>query len=168
MKSQLELLEQIHSLLTMGNHIVDCPSVPAEIPGITAGDAFDANDVFGTILKIKVPKSGVIYSATFWDFDYEGTQINLHIFKEDITQIASDAAWAPSDEDMQKLVTRLAFVAFDGHTNSYTSELTNIGKGYNTPDGYFYIQAQCVGTPTIAAGKSPKVQLQIMPMPIDW
>src|SRR3990167_3863753 len=59
---------------------VSCPLQPFEIPGITAADAFDANDCFGTVFKIRVPKAGIIQSATFWDMDDEGTQIDFMVF----------------------------------------------------------------------------------------
>lgn len=147
---------------------VSCPSYPAEIPGITAADALDADDCLGTIITLNVPKSGVIYSATFWDLDDEGTQVDLEIFKHIITQIASDAAWSPSDEDMLHFITELAFFSFSDHINSQTSELTNIGKAYTAPEGKFYIQAVCRGTPTIAAGNMPRIQLQIIPDDPDW
>ena len=148
--------------------VVSCPSVPIQIDGITAADAFDAGDCFGKITEIRVPLSGIIYSATFWDFDDEGSQIDLEIFKASIIQTASDAAWDPTDVDMLKFVTELAFVAFDDHISSRTSELTNIGKAYTAPDGKFWIQAVCRGTPNIAATAIPRFQLQIIPDDPDW
>ncbi len=148
--------------------VVSCPIHPVEIPGITASDAFDANDCFGTIVELFVPPSGIIYSATFWDLDDEGTQVDLEIFKYNITQIASDAAWAPTDADILHLITELAFVSFDDHINNQTSEVTNIGKGYTAPEGKFYIQAVCRGTPNIAAANMPRFQLQIIPDDPNW
>lgn len=153
--------------LYLPSRVVSCPATPAMIPGIGAG-AEDAGDCLGTILQVYVPYSGVLYSATLFDLDDEGSQIDLEIFKHSITQIADNAAWAPSDEDMLKFVTELAFVSFDDHINSQTSELTNIGKAYTAPEGKFYIQAVCRGTPTIAAGASPRIQLQIIPDDPYW
>lgn len=148
--------------------VVSCPLYPVEIPGIVAANALDANDAFGTIVTLYVPYSGIIYSATFWDLDDEGTQVDLEIFKHSITQIASDAAWAPTDIDMLSFITELSFAAFDDQINSQTSELTVIGKAYAAPEGKFYIQAVCRGTPTIAAGASPRFQLQIIPDDPEW
>ena len=148
--------------------VVSCPSSPKEIPGITAADAFDAGDCFGTVVELLVPPSGIIYSATFWDLDAEGTQVDLEIFKHSITSIASDAAWAPSDVDIVKFVTEIAFAGFDNHTNNQTSEVNDIGKAYTAPEGKFYIQAVCRSTPTIAAGAMPRFQLQIIPDDPDW
>lgn len=148
--------------------IISCPGDPIEIPGIVTGNAFDANDCFGIVFRIPVPKSGIIYSATFFDLDDEGTQVDLEIFNGQIPIIASDAAWAPTDGDMIKFITELAFVSFDDHINSQTSEITNIGKAYTAPTGEFWIQAVTRGTPNIAAGALPKIQLQIIPDGPNW
>lgn len=148
--------------------VVSCPTDPVEILGITAADALDAGDAMGNFVKLRVPKSGIIYSATFWDMDDEGTQVDLEIFKQEITQIASDGAWAPPDVELLRFVTELAFVSFDDHGGARTSELTNIGKAYTAPEGYFWIQAVTRSTPTIAAGNMPKFQLQIIPGDPGW
>lgn len=167
MPTTLESIEEAIKAQTIGK-IISCPDNPIDIPGIAAADALDAGDAFGTIFTIKVPKSGIIYSATFWDLDDEGSQVDLEIFKTSFTQIASDAAWTPSDGDMLSFVTELAFVGFDDHINNQTSSLTNIGMAYTAPGGKLYIQAVCRGTPTIAAGSSPRVQLQIISYDPDW
>jgi len=148
--------------------IVDCPLVPVVIPDVGL-NTYTTLDTFGNMVKLKVPKRGVIVSATYYDLDYEGLQMNLHIFNHLITQIAPEAAWAPSDGDILNLVTRLAFVSFDSHTNSYTSEITNIGKAYTAHEGLFYIQAQCVGAQDMAsAAVYPRYQLQIQSFDPDF
>lgn len=148
--------------------IVSCPATPGQIPGIVAANAFDANDCFGIVFELEVPKSGEIRSATFFDLDDEGSQIDLEIFMGQIPIIASDAAWAPVDADLLKFLTEIAFVSFDDHINNQTSEVTNIGKAYNAPAGKFWIQAVCRFTPTIAAGSMPKFQLQILTDDPAW
>ena len=156
------LQELINAVRGIGTTtIVSCPNVPAGIPGIAAADAFDAGDAFGTLLELKVPKMGEIRSATFWDLDYEGTQIDFMVYNVVVAQIASDAAWAPADIDQLHLITVLSFVSYINHANSYTFELTNIGKAYTTPLGKIWLQGRCIATPTIAAGAMPRIQLQI-------
>ncbi len=162
LESIVSSLKTLTTALKEGARIVSCPSVPLEIPGITAADALDAGDCMGTIMKLKVPKQGIIYSATLWDLDDEGSAIYLEIFKHIIVQIANDAAWAPTDSDLLHFVTELSFIAFTDHTDNQTSELTNIGKAYTAPEGLFYIQAKTGGTPNIAAGSMPRIQLQIL------
>lgn len=168
MSSQNELLDGIKNLLSKSNKVVSCPSSPVKIPGIVTGAAYLAGDVMGTMVKLAVPKSGIIYSATLWDLDDEGLQYDLEIFKNEITQTADNAPWSPIDGDMQAFVTELAFIAFDDHDNSQTSELTSIGKAYSTSDGYLWIQAIARGAHNIAAGAEPRFQLQIIPDDPEW
>ena len=148
--------------------VVTCPLVPIVIPGITVSNAFDAHDCFGTLFIIEVPTSGIILSATYWDLDDEKTQLDLEVFKAPIAQIASDDAWAPTDDDLLKFVTEISFFALDDHINSATSDVTNIGKGYKAPSGKFWIQAVDRSTKNIAAGNIPRVQLQILSDDPNW
>ena len=148
--------------------IVSCPVLPIEIPGITAADALDANDCMGTLFTIDVPKRGVIISATFWDMDDEGTQVDFEIFKHSVIDTANDAAFAPTDADLLEFITELAFFAFDDHGTGQTSDIKNIGKAYSAPEGKFYIKAVTRSTPTIAAGNVPRLQLQIQSFDSDF
>ena len=107
--------------------IVSCPTSPFGIPGIGAG-AEGALDAMGTLFEIKVPKHGVIVSATYFDLDDEGTQVNLYLFNEKPTAIADNAPWTCSDSDVVRQVTNLAFSAFNDQIDTQTSEITNIGK----------------------------------------
>lgn len=157
MKNLEDVVKSILGIRT--TTIVDCPLEPIEIPGSGSSGAYEVNDCMGTIFTIHVPKRGVIVSATYWDLDNEDKQLDLEIFKRNFTQIASEATWSPTDVDIVKFVTELAFVNGDDHNSSYTFDITNIGKAYTAPEGKFYIQAVTRGTPTIAA--LPRVQLQI-------
>ena len=163
-----ELSEGKGTKLYLPSRVVSCPESPIMIPGITAADALDAGDCMGTIFKIQVPYSGIIYSATLWDLDDENSQINVHIFKQNITQIANDAAWSPSDSDILNLVTTLVFVPTVDHINSRVAQIKNIGMAYTAPEGIFYCQAETEATPTIASNQSPRVQLQIIPDNPYW
>ncbi len=146
---------------------VSCPLTPIMIPG-TAASAIEANDCLGILFTIDVPVRGVILSATFWDLDYEKTQVDLEIFKHNIAIIANDAAWAPTDADLLHFVTEIAFFTFDDHISGATSEVVNKGKAYTAPEGKFWIQAVGRGTPNIAVGAEPRVQLQILSDDPNW
>jgi len=148
--------------------VVDCPSAPVVIAGIDTGNAYTANDSVGLLTRVKVPPSGIIYSATLWDLDYDGFQIDLMIFKDKVAQVADDAAWAPTDLSILSFVTALAMVPATDHSASKTAELTNIGKAYTAPSGEFWIQAVARGASNIAAGSEPRFQLQIMPDDPNW
>lgn len=160
MPNQNELLEQIKNLIFPIKGIVSCPPEPAIIPDIGAG-AEGALDAMGTLFTINVPKAGILYSATYYDMDFEGTQVNLYLFNHQVTAIADNAAWTCSDADLPNLVAKLAFVSPDTHgTAGYTFQLTNIGKAYTAPEGKLWIQAQCVAICTIAV--TPRFQFQII------
>jgi len=140
--------------------IVSCPLVPIAIPGIGAG-AEGALDAMGTQFTLAVPKRGVIVSATYYDLDFEGTQVNVHIFNREVTAIADNAAWTLSDADAPYLVTTLPFVSYTTHSNTvYTFELTNWGKAYVAPEGKFWIQAKCIAICTIAVAPRIKIDIQ--------
>ena len=152
------------SLLSIGR-LVSCPAEPLVIPGVGTAAVYAGTaaipECLGTIAILTVPKSGVIYSATFYDIDDEGSQVDLEIFKRPITQVADNAAWTLSAANNPAFVTEIQFFAFDDQIASQTSEVKNIGKAYNAPNGLFYIQAITRGTPTIAIGAIPRFQLQI-------
>ena len=159
MPSNLENV--VESIEALGKAtIVSCPPDPMGIPGIGAS-AEGALDAMGTLFTIPFPKSGEIRSATYYDLDFEGTQVNLYLFRRKPTAIADNAAWTLSDEDAPKLITKLAFAGFDTHsTTCYTSEINGIGKAFTAPEGKIWIQASCVAICTIAV--APKFQLQVL------
>ena len=148
--------------------VVSCPKSPMPIPGSETATELDSGDTLGTVFQLKVPTSGVIYSATLFDFDDEGIQIDLEIFKAGITDQATDAAFAPTDGEGRTFLTELAFSHFDDHGSFRTSELNNIGKAYSAPKGKLWIQAVTRGISNIAAGQAPRVQLQILSDDPDW
>ncbi len=159
MPSNQESIEQAIKALGI-TQIVSCPLLPIAIPGIGAG-AEGALDALGTQFTIKVPKRGVIISATYYDPDFEGTQVNIHLFNRKVTAIADNAAWTLSDADAPNLVTTLSFVSRVAHsTTVYTFDLTNIGKAYVAPEGKLWVQAQCIDICTIAVAPSFVMQMQ--------
>lgn len=161
MPANLESVEQAIKDYRV-SEIVSCPDLPKAIPGSDTATALESGDTLGNVFSIKVPKSGIIISATFYDLDDEGSQVDLEIFKQGIADQAVDAAYAPTDAEMLTFLTELSFVDFDDQGTSQTSELTNIGKAYNAPSGLLYFQAVTRATPTIAAGSPPYIQLQIL------
>ena len=160
----LEDLEQaIKDIQT--TKIVSCPLVPMIIPGIGTGAIYAGTaaipECLGTLAKLSVPKRGIIVSATFFDLDDEGLQVDLEVFTKAITQVADNAAWTLSAPDSLSFVEEIPFFTFDDQIACQTSEVRNIGKAYVALDGAFYIQAITRGAPTIAAGALPRFQLQI-------
>lgn len=155
-------IEQLIDVVKQGARIVTCPVVPLIIPGIATGAAYTANDAMGTPFTIKVPKYGILYSATFLDMDDEGSQMDFAIFKQGITTSGDNSAWAPTDTDLLHFLTLLQFATFSDHGTGRTAELVNIGRAYSAISGLLTIQAIARSTPTIAAGNLPRLQLQIL------
>ena len=167
--SLADILTEIRNIISSPKIAVCCPKVPVALTGVTTGSAVSAaGDSMGDLVEIEVPKSGVIYSATYWDMDDEGTQVDFEVFKREITSTAWDGAWSPSDYDMLSFVTELSFSHFDDQINSQTSELTNIGKAYTAPEGKLWLQPVDRGTKNIAANNIPRIQLQILSDDPKW
>jgi len=145
--------------------IVSCPIRPIAIPGIGAG-AEDALDAMGTLFELRVPKKGILLSATYFDLDDEGTNVYLHLFNHPVTAIADNAAWTCSDTDVLNQIARLTFDTFSDNDVNQMAEIKNIGKGYTAPEGKLWIQAECVSICTIAI--APRVQLQILSYDPDF
>ena len=153
-------------------NIVSCPVSPKVIPGIVAAAVYAGTaaipECLGIQAQLAVPKRGIIVSATFFDLDDEGSQVDLEVFNRLVAQAADNAAWTLSAGDCLYFVTEIAFFAFDDQLASQTSEVKNIGKAYIAPSGYFWIQAITRATPTIAAGAMPRFQLQIQSFDSDF
>jgi len=156
------LQELINAVRGIGTTtIVSCPSAPEILLGSDSATALEAGDTMGFVTKVRVPKRGIIVSATLWDMDDKDIQTDLEIFKAPIADVAVDAAYSPTDGEMLDFVTEIPFFSFDDHINSRTSEVENIGKAYTAPGGYLFIQGVTRGTPTVTVGSPYRFQLQI-------
>ncbi len=135
----------------------------------SVGGAFTTLDAIGVPFKFLVPISGVIQSATLIDRDYEGTEIDIPLFREPFVAAASADAYTISDTDIKNLIKTLKFTVFDDHVQCYESSVENIGKLYKVRPksrgskwGWMYSQAKCLGTPTIAAGSEYLLRIEIL------
>ena len=130
------------------------------VPNITPANALHADDAMGDLFGIRVPKSGIIQSATFYDVDDEGSQVDLVLTRARFTGAASDAAFSMLDDDLLTVIIQLNFTTFFDMVNGQVSSIENIGKAYRVPPekkgskmGVIYAQAIARGTPNIAAGQ---------------
>ncbi len=136
--------------------------VYAEITGITAADALDANDQMGGLITIPVPKNGCIVDARFIDIDFEGIAKECWLFEYPVVVAASDAAFSISDEDLRGAhVGTLTFSTFTTATASEVSRSGDTPLWYSAPSGYLYMAVKTLGVDNIAAGKNPAVKLTI-------
>lgn len=147
--------------------IVSCPLSPKQIEGVTAA-AYTANDCIGKVFKVKVPRRGEIRSATLYNLSDVTNQTDLAIFRRAIISAGDNSAYSPSDTEIVEKVTTIAFVSSTDDINSRTFEVTNIGKAYVAPDGYFYIQAIDRAGQTLVANNIPKVQIDILSFDHDF
>lgn len=133
-------------------------------PGIDTSDAYTAGDAVGTQFQIHLPfTQGVLYSATYYDRDDEGTQMDLIISEfEWATKIADDAAMSPVDAELVKIIEVLEFASFEDFANGQISRLRNIGLAFNLDRHELWLQMETQSTPTIAAGSEPQVRLTFM------
>jgi len=135
-----------------------------QIPGITTGAAYADGDVIGRQFSIKVPKSGVIQSAVFYDLDDEGIQIDFILHRSQwTTVIADNDPMDLADDDLVKIIDVLEFSTFVDFTNGRISFLNSIGKAYVVgDDNLLWVTARARGIVTIAAGNLPQFQLTIL------
>ena len=137
--------------------------------GLDTADAYTANDALGPQFWVPLPfPSGVLQAATLYDRDDEGTQIDLVLSREQwVTQIADDAAMAPADAELTKILYTVEFDIFKDYINGQISWKNGIARPmsftkYNGGYG-LWVQAVTQSTPTIAAGSFPAFTLTFMP-----
>lgn len=138
---------------------------PFEIPGIAAADALDANDAFGSVFALAVPKAGAIVQAVFHDVDAEGINKELWLFLSDPTtrMAASDAAFSVNDLDNHALAGRpITFDTWkDASAGKAGTPSVDLPWWYVAPLGVLWCQFKTTGTDNIAAGSMPKLSLLI-------
>ena len=134
---------------------------PTVIPGIGAAAVYAADDAFGTLFSVDVPLSGTIQVAVFIDKDDEGIETDLVLFNKEITATADNAAFNPSDADMENFIGTITFATFKNFGSNQGSTAAALGLDYVAPERKIFIQAVTRGAPNIAAGAAPMVSFVI-------
>ena len=135
---------------------------PTEIPGITAANAFDALDQFGTVLTFTdVPGAGTIHEINFHDLDDEGIDKQVWIFSAPPTLADSDAAFSIADEDNLKQIGVFIFSTWRDGINSQMGKTANTPCDYVMAGNKFYVAVQTAGVDNIAAGSMPQISMII-------
>lgn len=166
----MNLTDVVNAVLGIGSTtIVSCPLEPVEVPGIPASNLdYDAGDAFGTVIRVRVPKRGVLLSGSFFDLDDEGTDVYFHIYKLELDIAPTvDSDYDIADGDALKWVHTLHFYTFRDFASNQVSEATNIGKAYTSPDGMFYLYGE-IGTTAQTFAIFPRIQLQIQSFDPDF
>jgi hypothetical protein len=134
----------------------DKPAVATVTPTISAG-AYSANDVVGGLLTFTFANSrganGMVRSIRIADRDNEKAACKLWLYKEPPTTIADNAAFAPPDSDIDKVIGVVAIAAAD-----YTTSTANAFAGKHEQgidflgtNGAIYGYLVCDATPTYSA-----------------
>ena len=133
--------------------------------GATSG-ALDANDALGDKFRFSgVPKKGRISVIQMADQDDDTLAATIHIFREDFTAAASDAAFTISVADSRKWVASEAFDAGTDLGSAKAHVIKNVNVDYYAPSGTLHCQLSSTGTPNIAsADLMPLIRIAILPL----
>lgn len=144
-------------------------TIPITPIGIVEGTIYVAGDAMGDQFQFqaiggKMPTSGAIHSGTLWDRDDEGLELRLIISREKFSSpIADHDAFVPTDNDSLKIIAVIAFGTtanpFVDFTDNQVAFAYSVGKAFS---GELWGQLVTPGAPTIAGGKSPVVQIDIL------
>ena len=135
--------------------------VEVEIPGIADADAFDANDAVGTVFWFPAPRIGRLINFKLIDPDDDTLALTAHIFNRLFTGAASDAAFTISAADSRAWVTSATFSAVVDIGGAKVSEVVG-DSFFRAPEERLYFQCSTSGTPNIAAGRKPILQVGIL------
>ncbi len=131
-----------------------------EIPGIATASAYTAADAFGTDFFFDVPTRGVIETAILLDFDDEGTQVDLWLFRSPFVITADHDEFAVTDADLLLLEVVIEINNFTNANANQVGINNGLNLPYIAPLGKLYCQCVTRSTPTIAVANLPRVALR--------
>ena len=138
--------------------------VEAEIPGIAAANAFDANDAVGEVFSVDVPVAGWITGFKLIDPDDDTLALTAHVYSRQFVGAASDAAYTVAAAYAPYWVTNVTFLTADVEDEGGFKVCEVVNETfYRAPVGKLWIQCSTSGTPNIAAGVMPILQIGIRP-----
>ncbi|MAH47117.1 hypothetical protein CMI37_14920 [Candidatus Pacearchaeota archaeon] len=123
-----------------------------------SGDALGVKSSFAS-----VPAHGVIRSVIVIDRDKESVSLDLVLFSADITGTAANAAFDPTDAELDTCVGAIlvdTYKAFNDNSIGQTPAAFE-GLPYWAPAGVLYFQCVTRGTPTYTAATDMRISIQI-------
>ena len=150
------------------NAVVDLPTrsgdrlylAKADVEGVVVAAAYDANDAVGIPFSVDVPKEGWITGFKLIDPDDDTLALTAHVFTERFVGAADNAAYTVAAAYARVWVTSVTFSTTTDEGGFKTAEV--VGETfYKAPGGKLWIQCSTTGTPTIAAGAIPILQIGI-------
>lgn len=132
-----------------------------EIPGIGTGSIYATGEAFGTKFPISVPEEGTIETVIMLDFDDEGIETELWLFRHDFIETTDNTAFAVTDNDLLSLEVVVRITNFADANVNQVGINNSLGLVYEAPEGRLYCQCVTKGTPNIAANNLPRIALRI-------
>ena len=133
---------------------------PYQVPGLTLGGAYAANDAFGGMFTIDVPKFGTITDLVFYDLDDEGLNKDVVLFTRSFTPTANDAAIALRDDELRYSIGAISVISWTDLLDNQLGRATP-ALSYVAPQGKLWGQWVTRGADNIAAGSEPLFALVI-------
>jgi len=155
-------LSRTHGVIPVGGKTVKVGPIVV-LSGAAA--AYAATDVFGSVFKITVPKSGIIQGYRFLEQDDDTLTAACHLFTANPTSVPADnAVFSLSDEDAKALEATLTITSNSrDYGNGILYYDDNLGIPYVAPSGVLWGVVQLLtGTPTIAAGVLEMLSIYIL------
>jgi hypothetical protein len=139
-----------------------------QVPGVGTGAAYEAGDAFGTLMTFQDvfrPEkcSGVIVSAFLIDLDDEGLQKDVVVFEKNVTGVADNAAFAPTDLDMLSCRGAFSITSFVNLGSNQIGTANNINLWMTSSDQHLRVWLVTQGADNIAAGSVPWIGLVVVP-----
>ena len=97
----------------------------------------------------------------FLDFDDEGIQKDVVLFRSDFTATADHDPFAVSDRDLAKCIGVVEVLAFVDFGNNQIGQATP-ALSYHAPEGILHAQIVTRGADTIAAKADPLLEMVIL------
>ena len=139
-------------------------------PQTNGATPYTAGDAVGGVMSLGrdrngmlPPARGMIHVARLFDPDDDTLSFSLYVFNALPQGVADNAAFSLSAADNEKVVAVVPLTATTDVGSAKWASYTNIGEDYYSPSG-LWVQGFTAGTPTIAAGVMPKVQVYIIPL----
>lgn len=128
----------------------------SQTPTVTAG-AYAANDAVGGLLTfagaaLETGGSGIIKQVLILDDAGQDAELELWLFNATFTAMADNAAWAPSEADLRKLIAIIS--TEDGAwfaAGTPSAARVEVSQGFNLAGTSLFGQLVTRGTPTFAA-----------------
>ena len=124
---------------------------------------YASGDALGTATQFSnIPEHGVIMSVMVIDRADQGINLDVVLFKAAFTGTADQAAFNPSDADLQNCLGSILVDTWGNFSTNQVGIVRNLGFPYWAPAGILYFQCVTRGTPTYAATDDLRVALGIV------